>query len=232
MALAFDHEIGTNTSGASVSSLAVTAGAAVAQFDAIVFVCRLNSGVTLQSVADSKGNAYTVIANIDDGTLANIGIAVANAATALANTDTITGTFSAGSTNVEVEAACYSGFTNHNPKKDQASAAASGTSNSPASANITTTIAASIAIGVVAFAGTTTTFTAGGSFTKTAASPFNVGSVANLAVEWQILAATQTINATGTIGASRNWAAAIVNIYDQAAAGGTEHLLSACGAGH
>ena len=224
MALAFDTELGT-ASGAAVSSLAVSANASRSNTGRVfVYICRLPLAVTLSSVADDEGDTWTVIANVNDGSINNIGVAIKSGSFGLASADNVTGTFSGLAAGCLAEVCCFTGFTNslNAAALDQVSTGAAGTSTSPASNNVTTTHAAEVALGIICGTGTTpASFTAGGSFTKTAATPFGSGTTDWMCIEWQILAATQTINATGTLPTSKTWEAIIITLYDSAAAGGT-----------
>ena len=233
-AIGFDAELGTNT-GAGVSSLGVSVGTDKTSIltDAFLYIARCNHGVTLNSVSDSEGNGWTVLGNKDDGASHNIAVALMTTNSfGLSLGDNVSGVFSTTAT-ILAEVCCFSGFTHNGQALDQASPAASGTSTAPASANVTTLHANEVALGIIPYAGSATTFAAGTGFTKMPASSFGSGTVQQMGIEWQILSGTQTLNAAATLGGPRTWAAAIFTIYDSGATGGsTEHELSACGAGH
>jgi hypothetical protein len=95
-----------------------------------------------------------------------------------------------------------------------------GINNSPSSGTtVPTTQASELLIGAIGGAyNTTTTFTAGGSFTALQSELANGGSSSSsvtIQPEYELISATGAYSATGTLSTSRDWSADIVTFKTQ-----------------
>lgn len=155
MPVLFGGSLGSNTNKTTGTTVTLTTGAAVPVGALVVVIWAADNLTattpTLSSVTDTKGNTYSVIANVGSGTAtANAGqvaaIAVSRITTALTNTDTISAVASSASTVVKAVDAAY--FTGANTVVRATATTATGNSTAP-SVNYASGLSGDLLLGVV-----------------------------------------------------------------------------------
>lgn len=219
MSGAFVKNVGTATAGnATTNAITVPAGGVAAGNVVILHSDRGSSGVTI-SVADSKGNTYTVLATQNAGQ-PSTSVAIGIITNALVSGDTITTTFSSKGTNGST-ANEYSGITN---TSDGTNTNATGVSTTP-SISITPSNATDLIVAQVDVnSGSADTYTedsdSTGGDTWHSLTTLTDGSNHKLHPAYKITtsAAAQTYNPT--LGTSRTWNTVIAAKQDDTAGGG------------
>lgn len=155
MPIAFGGALGSNTNKTTGTTVTLTTGAIV-PIGALVVVTWAADNLsattpTLSSVTDSKGNTYTVIANVGSGSATAAagqvaGIAVSRLTVALTAADTISAIASSASTVVKAVDAAY--FTGATIATRAAATTATGNGTAP-SVNYTAGVSGDLLIGVV-----------------------------------------------------------------------------------
>ncbi len=213
-AIASVAAIGTNTSKAADTSLAITVGAAgVAAGNSVIVAFAMDSATGTVSVADTQGNAYNLDADVNFTANVRTLIFSAHNITALVNTNTITVTYPSVTAKA-VSAASFSGLALISTKDTSATATGSSTAPS-AGPTAATEIANELVIGAIGVEGDTgDTFTVGTGYSNTnftRAGTTGAGFASNITInpEYKTVSATgtQTAGATST---NRDWATAVV----------------------
>jgi RHS repeat-associated protein len=213
--IALRHTLGTNYTSASSNHITLTITNNAPIGDTVILTAG-QSGSTLSSVSDSRGNTYSVDRPTVSNGNSDTAIASARVTTALQTGDTITATFAAtaGATRAII-AADFSGLSTTSPWLD-ATASATGAGLTPsAGPSGTSQTAPELVIGAFSDA-TILLFGSGGTFTPTAPyqSAGDAGSVSDamrLHLAYNVATTTGTFTASGTI-ASRTgeyWSATL-----------------------
>src|SRR5947199_1936204 len=166
--IAFVKNIGTNASATTGTTIAVTVPAAgVATGDSVILTLAMADASGGVTATDSKGNTYSLAADITNASNVRTVILAAHNVTALVSGDTITVTHPSAS----VRALSANEFSGVSPTSalDQTQTA-TGSSTAPSSgATAATTEAAELLLGAMGVGGTISdTFTAGASYTALA----------------------------------------------------------------
>jgi YD repeat-containing protein len=213
--IAFVKNIGTASSTTTGTTLSVTVPAAgVAAGTSVVVSIAINPSSGTVSCSDSGGNSYAVDRNVTNGsgtTGVRTIILSAHNILALTSGNAITCTHPSVSARA-MSANQFSGIASSAPR-DQ-TMAGTGTSAAPSSGSTpTTTQAYELLLGAIGVEGPTTdTFTAGSSYTTIGRRGTSGGAATNnitVNPEYRLVTATGAYSATGTLGTSRRWAAAI-----------------------
>ena len=219
-AIASVAAIGTATSKASGTTLAVTVGAAgVAAGNSVIVAVALDPVVSnTVTVADTQLNTYSSDADLANGSgTSGVRTVVFSAhnITALVNTNTITVTFSAAVVAKAMSAASFSGLALISTK--DVTASATGSSTAPSSgATAATEVADELVVGAIGTKGPSgDTFTVGAGYDNTnftRAGTTGAGPTSNITIapEYKIVSATGAQTADATLGTSRLWSAAVV----------------------
>ena len=214
--IAFVKTIGTTPSTSNGTSLTVTVPAAgVAGGNSVIVSLGFDPASGAVSCSDSHGNSYAVDKDITNGSGKSGVRAVifsAHNIVALTNGNTITCTHpSAGARAMSANE--FSGLAT-SATRDQTS---SGTGNSTAASSgstPTTTQGSELLLGTIGVEGKSNeSFTVGSSYTSIGRTGTNQGSAAsNITInpEYRLVTTTGAYNASGTLGTSTKWAAAIV----------------------
>lgn len=219
MAYAFVRELtGQANAGApaSVSATVPAAGCAIGNM-VVVGVC-VGDSVTQPTISDTKGNTWHLC-----GAAAVNGSArpthtwmfYSVLTVALVSGNTVTATLSGSPAGAAIVADEFSG-TSANTTVDQ-TAQASGTSTSPSSGSKTTTQANELLIGIIGDKCNTTppiTFSAGSGWTGKTQVAAGTNAI-SCVLEYQIVSATGSYAATGTLGGgTMNWGALLGTFYE------------------
>ena len=214
--IAFVKTIGTTPSTSNGTSLTVTVPAAgVAGGNSVIVSLGFDPASGAVSCSDSHGNSYAVDKDITNGSGKSGVRAVifsAHNIVALTNGNTITCTHpSAGARAMSANE--FSGLAT-SATRDQTS---SGTGNSTAASSgstPTTTQGSELLLGTIGVEGKSNeSFTVGSSYTSIGRTGTNQGSAAsNITInpEYRLVTTTGAYSASGTLGTSTKWAAAIV----------------------
>jgi cysteine-rich repeat protein len=214
-AIAFVTNVGTNGNTTTGSTIAVTVAAGgVAVNNTVIVAFAMDPATGAVTVADTRGNTYTSNADVSNGSGTNgvrTVVLSTRLTTALLAGDTITVTHPSVAARA-VSVNVFSGLAGASVL--DRTATGTGTSTAPATpATAATTQADELLIGAMGVeTGSTETFTLGASYiTGTNRSSSAGTAAANITIdpEYRIVAATGTYTATGTLSASRAWAAAI-----------------------
>ncbi|HLK13067.1 MAG TPA: hypothetical protein VKW76_16950 [Candidatus Binatia bacterium] len=208
-AIALVQTIGTSADTTTGTTLSVTVPATgVAAGDSIILTFTMGDVGTAVSAADSAGNVYNVDVQGAATGLVRTVVLSAHGVIALAPGDVITVTHP--STTVRALSATeFSGLA-PTATLDQTQVAG-GTGTAPASgATAPTTQPDELLIGAIGTDGPVTdAFTAGTGYTALTGAGTAVGTDVTIDPEFAIVSATGAYAATGTLGTSRDWAAAI-----------------------
>jgi hypothetical protein len=207
MAIAKVRDLASGTSKSSASSIATAVMPASVPAGDAVLVSYVGSTTTsaVSSVTDTKGNTYTVLADVA-GTTSRMAIAGSVLTTGLTTSDTITVNLAAASGIRAVGATEFSGLA---LTQDVTAKSAAGTSATPStgasSATVTANTLTYAAFGVSN--GTASgTFTQGTGYTLDQAATTGVsGTNRSLGTEHRINSSTGTQTADGTYGSSMAW---------------------------
>src|SRR5262249_57110410 len=166
------------------------------------------------SVTDSKGNIYTADADVTNGS-GTTGVRTlvfsAPVTTALTTSDRVTITFGTSTVAKAVSVNSVSGLVIASPK-DQ-SQTGTGNSSSPSSGSTSTTTRANeLLFGAVGVEDSGSSFSAGSGFTTLTSADAGGSGSSDIRIrnEYQIVSATGTYSATGSLSSSVNWSDAIV----------------------
>src|SRR5262245_45205860 len=216
-AVSFVKTIGTPQSSTSTgTTLTITVPAAgVAAGNSVIVSLAFDPASGSVSCTDSQKNTYAVDKDIPNGSGTSGVRAVilsAHNIIALASGNTITCTHpSAGARAMSANE--FSGLASSSTK-DQTSSGSGNSTSASSGSTPTTTQANELLLGTIGVEGKSSeTFTAGSGYTTIGRVGTNQGNVtANITVnpEYRIVSATGAYSATGTLGTSHNWAAAIV----------------------
>jgi hypothetical protein len=204
---AFVQSVGTTSCGATTQTVTVPAGGVPAGHTLIVRVGNRSTNTGAITATDSRGNTYTVDADVAS-TLARSVVLSAYIATPLLQNDTITVT-QPSATSSSMAVAEFSGIASSN--RVNASGSATGNGGSP-SVNLTTTNATDMIYGALATQGN-----------PAVTNPAPWSTHANLNIScggapgattnsgaYQVVSSTGTYTYTPTIGTVQDWAATIV----------------------
>jgi len=195
------HGAGFHTTSTIAVSAAVPAGRLVT----VVGVFGSTGGSpVLPSATDTKGNTYTLRANIPP-TSTSLGLYILSSVitTALTSSDSITTTFTNTGNNSAASALVFSGASTFEAGNQN-----SGTGTAVTSNSVNTTDTCDVLVGVVAPPGNTTaTFTAGPGFTTTGV--VNGSLQGWLIPEYAFVTPAGSYAATGTFSGSVSWVAAV-----------------------
>ena len=234
--IAFVKTIGTTPSTSNGTSLTVTVPAAgVAGGNSVIVSLGFDPASGAVSCSDSHGNSYAVDKDITNGSGKSGVRAVifsAHNIVALTNGNTITCTHpSAGARAMSANE--FSGLAT-SATRDQTS---SGTGNSTAASSgstPTTTQGSELVLGTMGVEGKSNeSFTVGSSYISIGRTGTNQGSAAsNITInpEYRLVTSTGAYSASGTLGTSTKWAAAIVT-YKAAPATATKLVISSVNGG-
>lgn len=242
MAIGNPATIGSATlTSSATNTVQMTLTASVAVGDLIVVWVTNDGGANLPSgVTDSQGHTYTAdvtgVRSADDYSLRQFSTVCTSAMTSAV--DTITGTVVGGGGNWDkiiaaVKVTPDTGRT-WGSSRVNTSAQATGTSTSPSSGSMTTTVADTAVIGGMA-AGGAPSNSAGGPLTaatnsNTRVHNINGGAFIDLGSVYRVVTATGSYPSSGTWQASDDWGAVGV-AYQQEALGGTVRMLATLGVG-
>jgi hypothetical protein len=223
MAIAFVKNLGSANSKASATTIVIaslpTAGI-VAGNTVMVAVTGSTAGTALSSVTDSKGNTYTILANVA-GTTSRLAIAASTIGTTLLTTDTITATFAASVGIRVIGAVEFSGLVT--PAAVDVTKADAGTSNAPSTgASAATTQADELVFAAFSTSNGTTTvvFTPGSGYTADQAATTGAsGTNRTLNTEHKIVSAIGAQTADAGYNASLPWDAVLATVKMAGAAG-------------
>src|SRR5437879_1301172 len=173
--IGFVKNIGTNSSATTGTTIAVTVPAAgVATGDSVILTLAMADASGGVTATDSKGNTYSLAADITNASNVRTVILAAHNVTALVSGDTITVTHPS----VSVRALSANEFSGLSPTiaLDQTHTA-TGSSTAPSSGSAaTTTEVAELLLGAMGVAGTVRdTFTVGASYTALAGAGTGIG---------------------------------------------------------
>jgi prepilin-type N-terminal cleavage/methylation domain-containing protein len=213
--ITFVRDIGTNSSQNSDTTLSVTvpaAGAAAGDLLVVYFAMDDVDGAVF--VNDTQANSYRVAAESRFASNVRTVILYSHIKTALVSGNTIRITYPRSASKA-VSISEFSGASVYEVK-----ATATGTSTTPSSGNATTTVADSLLVGAIGVEGPSTdTFTQGASYSTappTRAGTNNGGAAdTNISInpEYRIVSTAAARVADGTLGTSRDWAAAQATFY-------------------
>jgi hypothetical protein len=216
--IALVRTLPTNSSKASGTSIAVTlpAGTTVAAGNSLIVSLAMDPATGTVSCTDSASNSYAVDQSIANGSGTSgvrTVILSAHNVNALASGSTITCTHPSLAARV-ISVSEFSGLS-ASSAKDQATGA-TGSGTSPSSGNTaTTTQAVELLFGAIGVEGPSgDTFTPGANYSAPAGSRVSTSggnATTNITVnpEYRIVNTTAAYAATGSMGSSRQWAAAI-----------------------
>jgi hypothetical protein len=186
----------TAAPGGSVSSIAATFANAQNAGDLNVVVIGFSNGTrTVQSISDSRGNAYALAVGPTTNSARQAIYYAKNILSAGAGANTVTVSLSGSSAYVDLRIAEYSGIDTANPL--DVTVAGTGTSTSANSGSVTTTSANNLLVGA-AYSGATVTG-AGGGYTQRLSS-FNTNNLQD-----RIVTTTGSYNATASVSPSVFW---------------------------
>lgn len=224
--------VATHGSTSAGSSDTIAVGAAVPVDDHLIIAGAAGGAKLISSVSDTKGNTYQVDASGTNGTGNGLTIVSAHITTALTTSDTITITWSGSNATRSVAIEQYTGL-DTTSWLDKVGAAAGATSTAPLSGTTATTAQANeLLFGAFEMGGNLTrpVFSAGtgnGTFTKRSQATSNNGTNTgrDVATEDQVVAATGTYFADGSLSISDPWIALLCT-YKIAAGGPTTFTQS------
>jgi hypothetical protein len=207
----FVADLGTANAANTGQTVQLTLPGPVAKGHTVIVFAGINSwGILINSIADTRGNVYTVDATVNHtGTSLNSYIGSGYVATPLQTGDKITVTFSTSlySTRL-VSAADFSGIASTN--RVDTSGTVFGSSNSPGTATIATTQPGELLAAGFGSANSAT-FTQGFPFTGLTPTGTALGSVArSIYSSWWIAPNSGSYKAGGTLSAAAQWTAALV----------------------
>lgn len=199
------YTVATATKATSTNqSIAATATVGVPAGDAVTVSVATGTFAGAVGCADTRGNAYTVVADRNNGS-GRLFVCSGTAATALQPGDVITATYpkfsglSVASVNAITGASVV----------DQTSTG-SGNNPNPSSGSVTTTHATEVVFGAVAH-NSVPTFTPGPGLTAVGAVTGGSGSGARTVTpEYMVVTTTGSYPATGTLSGAQQWRAAVV----------------------
>jgi hypothetical protein len=177
-------------------------------------------------VTDTKGNTWTLVAAIANGTNHAVGLAWCIVTTQLETTDVVTVDWGGNATCRTVYLDEFSGVSDVTPQDGSGSGSGSSTSPSVALSGSTTN-ADDLIFAVVGFGGGgATSFTPDAGWTETNDVRQVDGTVnRNVASVYQVVSATGTYTASGSIPSSQPWTGVIVALKAAAGGGGSPQTL-------
>jgi hypothetical protein len=232
MAISFVRTLSSGTSKASATTIATAVMPAAVPIGDTVLVAVTGSTntIALSSVTDTKGNTYTILADVQ-GTTSRLSIAASVLTVALTTADTITATYATAQGIRAIVSNEFSGLT---ITQDVTAKAAAGTSTTPSTgASAATATANTLTFGAFSVSNATAsgTFTQGTGYTKDLeATTGTTGTNRSLATEHRINSATGTQTADGTYGTSMAWDALEVVLQELAVAAATPQPVIFSGA--
>jgi len=207
----FVRDLGAASVANTGQTVQLTLANPVAQGHTVIVAAGINSwGILVNSIADTRGNTYTVDATVNHtGTSLNSYIGSGYVATALQAGDKITVTFSTSLYSARmISASDFVGIASAN--RVDASAGTFGSSASPGSPNVTTAQPGELLVAGFGSANNAT-FTPAFPFTALTPTTAALGSVVrSIYSAWWIAPGTGTYKATGTLSATSQWTAAVV----------------------
>ncbi len=212
--IAYVQNVGTNSTQVDDTTLSVTVpGGGVAAGNLLVVYFAMDDVDGAIFVNDTQANSYRVAAESRLAANVRTLILYSHVKTALASGNTIRITYPR-STAKAVSISEFSGVSVFEVK-----ATATGSNTTPSSGNATTTVADSLLVGAIGVEGPSTdAFTQGGSYST--APPTRVGTNGgaadtNISInpEYRIVSTAAARVADGTLGTSRDWAAAQATFY-------------------
>jgi hypothetical protein len=233
----FVKTIGTTSATSTGTSMSIAIPASgVAVGNRVILTLALNPAAGSVSCSDDGGNSYAVERNVRNGSGTKgvrIVILSAHVATALISGNTITCVHP----NVTARAMAANEFsgllaTSAVDRKHSAT----GNNTTPSSgATAKTTQAAELLLGIIGVEGPSSeSFSAGTNYTVVGRAGTNGGTATNnitINPEYRIVDAAAAYSATGTLGARRRWAAAIVTYKAAPATGPTKLSITSVNAG-
>jgi prepilin-type N-terminal cleavage/methylation domain-containing protein len=211
--MATPTSIGQANSITSNTFLSVTVPAGgVAAGNTIIVSFAMDSNAGTVSVADTKSNSYSKDADVLNSNGVRTLVFSAPVTTALVAGNTITVTYPA---TVSKAVSIYSVSGLVSASRVDKTSTGTGTNAAPSSGNtLATTQASELLIGAIGSESYNTTFGVGTGYTAMNNAIANDGNNNNNSIsifpEYRVVSATAAYSATGTLNASRDWAAAIV----------------------